>query len=244
MRVFKKIATLVLVVVMSLAAISIPATAASIDETAVSMELGEEYTCKYTENAELYDYKVQVKKKGTLTVKVNTSITFCSVYLFDEDCANVPVGSANVTSGNIYSFGKTDDPFAVFSTNPSSGKTVASTTWNVTKGTYYIRVTNTRDYKEGWRYEPYAGKINVTASFKASNEPELSCLSISVKKGSTLQLGGVFTTGSDTITWKSSKSSVATVSSKGKVTAKKKGTATITATCGDVTLKIRIKVTA
>ncbi|MGN0650302.1 MAG: Ig-like domain-containing protein [Oscillospiraceae bacterium] len=243
MKVLKKIAAFITAAMVAIGTCTVLAVAASIDETAVSMELDEEYICKYTENGELYDYKVQIKEKGILTVKVNTSITFCSVYLFDEDCANVPVASVNVSTGNIYSFGKADDPFAVFSTNYTSGKTVASTSWKVSKGTYYIRVTNTRDYKEGWRYEPYPGKIKVTTTFKASAEPELSCLSISVKKGSTLQLDGVFTIGSDTITWKSSKPSVATVSSKGKVTAKKKGTTTITATCGEVVLKIKIKVT-
>lgn len=44
------------------------------------------------------------------------------------------------------------------------------------------------------------------------------------------------------VTWKSSKKSVATVSSKGKVTAVKKGTATITATCNRKTYKCKITV--
>lgn len=45
------------------------------------------------------------------------------------------------------------------------------------------------------------------------------------------------------ITWSSSKSSVATVSSAGKVTAKKAGTTVITAKSGSGTAKIQIKVT-
>lgn len=54
----------------------------------------------------------------------------------------------------------------------------------------------------------------------------------------TLKLSGT----SKTVTWKSSKKSVATVSSKGKVTAKKAGTATITATCSGKTYKCKITV--
>ncbi len=244
MKKIKRFTAVILAAAITLIATTFAVNAASIDETASSMKFDEEYTCNYSDKAEMYDYKVDVSKKGTLTVKVNTAITYCSVYLFDSDCANVPVSSVNVTTGKINNFGEAEDPFACFSTNPASGKTVATTSWEVSKGTYYIRVTNTRDYREGWRYEPYAGKIKVTSSFKASSEPVLSYFSVNLKKGSTLQLGGVFTTGSGKIEWKSSKSSVAAVSSKGKITAKKKGTTIITATCGDVILKIKVKVTA
>lgn len=44
------------------------------------------------------------------------------------------------------------------------------------------------------------------------------------------------------VAWSSSDSSVASVNSKGKVTAKKKGKATITATAGDVQKKCKVKV--
>ena len=62
-----------------------------------------------------------------------------------------------------------------------------------------------------------------------------------MKVGGTMQLST--DAGSTGITWSSSKSSVAAVSSAGKVTAKKAGTTVITAKSGSSTAKIQIKVT-
>ena len=62
-----------------------------------------------------------------------------------------------------------------------------------------------------------------------------------MSRGDSLYLGADLT-GSGTVTWKSSKPSVAAVSSSGKITAKAKGTAVISAKCGKTTKKIKIKV--
>lgn len=61
----------------------------------------------------------------------------------------------------------------------------------------------------------------------ASSQPALNITNITMSKGQTKQLK---LSGAKKITWKSSKKSVVTVSSKGKIKAKKKGTAVITAT--------------
>lgn len=61
-------------------------------------------------------------------------------------------------------------------------------------------------------------------------------------KCDTLSLGAALSGGSGTVTWKSSKSSVATVSSKGKITAKKAGSTIITAKCGTSYKKVKIVV--
>ena len=69
---------------------------------------------------------------------------------------------------------------------------------------------------------------------------------VKLKAGKTLQLKATFSPSSAkaSVTWESSKPSVAKVSSSGKVTAKKKGTATITATTHNgKTAKVKIKVT-
>ncbi|MBQ9382756.1 MAG: Ig-like domain-containing protein, partial [Ruminiclostridium sp.] len=47
----------------------------------------------------------------------------------------------------------------------------------------------------------------------------------------------------DNVAWKSDKTSVAKVSATGKITAQAKGTATITATIGGSSMKIKVKVT-
>lgn len=69
---------------------------------------------------------------------------------------------------------------------------------------------------------------------------KLNKTSLTLPKGSsyTLKVTGT----SSKVTWKSSKTSVAAVSSKGKVTAKKAGTATISAKVGKKTYKCTVKV--
>lgn len=242
MKIFKKIAALVAAATLAISACAVSASAASIEDTAVSLTLGDEVTCEYDgKSGEIYDYKITVKEKGTVSVKVNSNTEYCSVYLFDEDCANVGVGSLNIKTGSKAGFGEAGDPFADFSANNASGKIVATTTWNVNKGTYYVRVDNTRDFTEGWRYNQSAGKMKVTVDFAKSNAKEFSYLGITMKKGSTMQLEAVDADKDDT-SWSSNKKSIVTVSSTGKLTAKKRGTAIITCESGDVTVKLKVVV--
>ena len=243
MKIFKKIVALMAAATLAVSAVAVSASATSIEDTAVSMKLGDEVTCEFDgKSGEQYDYKVTVKEKGTLSVKVNTDSKYCTVYLFDEDCANVSIQSTEIKSGQIYcDQGKVGDPFAVYYYNAASGKTVATTTWNVTKGTYYIRVDNTRDTREGWRYDQTASKMKVTASFAKDNAKVFSYLGITMKKGSTMQLEAVDADKDDT-SWSSSKKAIVTVSDTGKLTAKKKGTAIITCESGDTVVKLKITV--
>ena len=113
----------------------------------------------------------------------------------------------------------------------------ATYTYDIKKGTYYIRIISLDFYKN-------KGKLNVTATFPSSetdSSSKISCITIPMKVGDTMQL--TTDAGSTGITWSSSKSSVAAVSSAGKVTAKKAGTTVITAKSGSSTAKIQIKVT-
>lgn len=67
---------------------------------------------------------------------------------------------------------------------------------------------------------------------------------VSLKKGKTFQIVATkkYITALDKVTYKSSNKKVATVSSKGKIKAKKKGKATITVKCGKKTKKITVTV--
>ncbi len=117
----------------------------------------------------------------------------------------------------------------------------ASLSASLKNGDYELRVYE-GDSGNALKAGPIArAKFSVS---KVSNAT-LSYIQAEIKKGSTLQLAGILsdsTTGK--VTWSTSKSSVATVNSNGKVTAKSKGTATITAKYGDKSLTIKIKVTA
>ena len=88
-------------------------------------------------------------------------------------------------------------------------------------------------------------KNNLTFTYKeAENTFELNTSSKTLyTKGSTKTTLKVTTNLTDKITWKSSNTKVASVNSKGVVTAKAKGTAVITASCGEyqVTCKITVK---
>ena len=73
-------------------------------------------------------------------------------------------------------------------------------------------------------------------------ELKLNKYSATLTKGKTLKLKATVTGSSSKVKWSSSNTKVAKVSSSGKVTAKKAGTATITAKVGKVTAKCKITV--
>ncbi|ASJ54460.1 Ig-like domain-containing surface protein [Brevibacillus formosus] len=94
-------------------------------------------------------------------------------------------------------------------------------------------------------YKGYKVEIDVKVDTSSSNMLEASDTSISLKKGAKetirLKYDGSSISGSNA-TWKTSKSSVATVTSSGTITAKGKGTATITATYKGEKVEIEVKV--
>lgn len=244
MKILRKLAAIMTAAALALGACTVSVGAVSIEDTAKTIALDSTENVTFNADYTNFDYKIEVKQKGTLSIKINSKCSNNTVYLFDEDCANVCPNEKSVKTGGIYWTTKNDDSLeASYEWNSESQKIVATTSYAVEKGTYYLRITNTPWFSNTSTSYPSAGKATISIDFTKANNPVLTSFQLTMKKGSTIQLDGVFTIGSDTITWKSSKNSVATVSSKGKVTAKKKGTTTITATCGDVVLKIKIKVT-
>lgn len=111
------------------------------------------------------------------------------------------------------------------------------TSMTLDPGTYYARLWITSQFEEG-TYTYFARQI-------PSEEVSLE-ICINLKKGKSVQLGTIFNNSKDKkVKWSSSKKSVATVSSSGKVTAKKKGTATIKVyNSSGLVAKIKVKVTS
>ena len=102
-------------------------------------------------------------------------------------------------------------------------------------GTYYLRL---------WaRDRDAAGTHTYFARFTPSGEASME-LCINLKKGKSIQLGTIFNNCNDKdVTWSSSKKAIATVSSKGKVTGKKKGTTEIKVfNSSGLVVKIKVKV--
>ncbi|MBR6219473.1 MAG: Ig-like domain-containing protein, partial [Clostridia bacterium] len=81
----------------------------------------------------------------------------------------------------------------------------------------------------------------IAPAAQAAGRVKLSKAKATLYVGQTLQLK--LNNASGKVAWKSNKKGVAAVTGKGKVTAKKKGTATVTATCGGkkYTCKVTVK---
>ncbi len=244
MKKLTKFLSVLVTAVMLVTALCIPAGAASIEDTAkaidsgkkVSFTMKEPQLIKYT----YYDYKVTLSEKGTLKLSFNAKASDIRVKVLDSDGNPVELSSKSVSSGS-----------ALYHTGRYGGYT--SLNWNSTmenfkgtlsykslkKGTYYIRM---------WATNKVTGKTSVSFSYpqetdeETETEGKISYLSVTLKAGDTLQLGAVVD-GEGTVTWSTSKKAVATVTTKGKITAKAAGTATITAKLGSSSVKIKVKVT-
>ena len=153
--------------------------------------------------------------------------------------------SANeaVSAGGVSS-SQNGDSYYCAKWNSVTEKYIGTISYGVSKGTYYIRFERSSSNSGN-------GKINFTATFPSSSESssssssststgKVSYLTLTMSKGWSLQLGAVVSPSGKKVTWKSSKKSVVSVSSNGLITAKKKGTAIITAKCGSSTKKIKI----
>ncbi len=90
------------------------------------------------------------------------------------------------------------------------------------------------------------GKVSIKATYPSndsSSDVKITSFTLEMKKGDTIQLGTLLSADTDdNVTWKSSKTAVAKVSATGKITAQSKGSATITASIGDSSVKIQVNV--
>lgn len=99
----------------------------------------------------------------------------------------------------------------------------------LSKGTYYLIVL--ARLSKPVTYSIKTSVVDAGAVSNASGSSENIKIGIRMKRKKSLQLMPFLTGMSGHITWKSSKKSVAKISSKGKVKARKRGMATITAKC-------------
>lgn len=174
-------------------------------------------------------YKVEMAKKGTLKVDMTSAVSSVNVQVLDSSATDMieytkgtaAVGSVEYTN-NYGAWIQAKD-----------GKSDVSLEYKLDKGVYYVKVFGTIDAYVG-------GKTELTLTYpQAAKGAEITSFTITLSKGDKLQLGTLLN-GKGTVKWSTSKKSVAAVSSKGKITAKAKGSATITAKCGTSTMKIRI----
>lgn len=241
MKKITKILSVIMAAVMLVAALCVSAGAESIEDTAKAIDSGKKVS--FTPEAGTIwgapsrDYKVILSEKGTLRLTFNTRSEKTEVEVMDSNGNRIALSDSNVTTGWVSS-GKITSIHWNTNVEKFSGKLYYK---SLKKGTYYVRIRNANSSCD------VNGKLSVSFKYPQKTEEEatdgtISCLSVSLKNGESLQFGAVIE-GEGTVEWSSTKKSVAAVSSDGKITAKSKGTATIEAKLGKSSVKIKVNVT-
>ncbi|MCM1335467.1 MAG: Ig-like domain-containing protein [Bacteroides sp.] len=238
----KKLIAVALAAVMTATALMIPAAADSIADTAKSKTSGSSFSIKLADGKN-HDYKVKLTKSGDLKINLTSAVATTNIYVYDTDGNSLlPTASAcKDTTGNSWQNSFSKYTYCNWNNTMEKYKGLITYT-DLDKGTYYIRINR-------GAYTSYSGQGKVTLKFTFPGETEdsddadgeITMLEIALDKGDSLALSAVMS-GDGSVKWSSSDEAVATVSSKGKVTAKAKGTATITAKSGSSSQKIRVKV--
>ncbi len=235
MRIIRKLLALLVVAVITVLAVTVTSFASPYDE-AIAIDSGETVEGTIFDiNSSLY-YEITAKSSGTLTVNWSYGSSWSWLYVYNEDGAYIPVETLEVKAGSLQSGGEEND-YIKGKWNRASEKFSATSTYKVSKGTYYIQLQDDSFSAHGDH------KLKLSATYPTeSNDVKISYLGLTMKKGDTLQLSAILTGGKEKTTWTSSKKKVASITSSGKVTAKKKGSTIITAKCGDSVVKLKITV--
>lgn len=235
MKIAKKIAALVCAAALTVAALVVPAGADSIADTAVAISSGKSVSTILPSYGDDADYKITVKSAGTLKLSVESQMYNANVKVYDSDGNSLSTIADTTTSGKCNSTGNN---YYDMYWNSTIEKYKGTVSYSVKAGTYYIRFVRYCNSSDG------NGKLTFTATFpsgESAKKSTISYININLEKGDTLSLGATVSNGG-TVTWKSSNSAVVSVTSTGKITAKAKGTAIITAKCGNSTKKVKIVV--
>ncbi|MBY0087204.1 Ig-like domain-containing protein [Brevibacillus brevis] len=179
-----------------------------------------------TITAEYRGHKVEIEVKVDLSGRLEAEETKISMKKGQQDFVLLKFDNERISLSS-----------ATWRTSNSSVATVNSSGVITAQGKGTATITA--------EYKGYKVEIDVKVDTSSSDMLEASDTSITLKKGGKetirLKYDGSSISGSKA-SWKTSKSSVATVSSSGTITAKAKGTATITATYKGEKVEIEVKV--
>lgn len=211
---------------------------------------GKEVTVYLKNDGSYATFDIEVGKKGTLEIELTSNLMSQELTVFDSkkrtliisDIRNI-YGECYTSSSVLEMYGRSlpdgypKNPIMCVGDGIYEGYH-GVLSFPVSKGKYTIAI---KRYLLGGYYES-GSNISIRADYpKASKSAKIDYLTINLKKGDTLSLGASVS-GSGTVKWSSSKPTVAAVSSSGKVTAKKAGSAVITAKVGSSSQKIKIVV--
>jgi len=237
----KKLIGAVLAAVMAVSLLTVTAGAAAniLDTPKTKITSGKTNTFTISETSGENDYKVTLSEDGDLKFNMECNEKSIAIILFDSKGEIVKMTKRSASTGSW----DDNSAYSVLNWNSYSKKSNGVIEWkNLKKGTYYVRFGIYMWQSGGFKYTVTATFPDGSAS--SSTEVKEVTFQFTLKKGETLKPDPQLTpaNGTGNIKWKSSKTSVATVSANGTVTAVGKGTATITCTAGKGSAKIIIKV--
>jgi len=249
----KKIITAVLAMVTAVSVLTVTAGAEAVKD---ELKIGSGKTISVPVLEESVNYKIVMPKSGTLTINYEHHNERMAWALYDSNGKTITVGKQEASAGTTEwidcalgfywdgrIFGNYTGVFNCF-WNSFSETAKGYANYAIDKGTYYIRITRFESGEAGLKLKLTAKDLEGKA-IGGSTATDVT-IQIPLQKGKTMQLSGILTPSAakGTKKWTSSKTSVATVDkTTGKVTAKSTGTTVITCTVGDISAKIRIKVT-
>lgn len=195
-----------------------------------TVAFGEYDTVKLSMN-EITTLKIVMTEKGTFQIDFSPKdVSSLWGQLYDENGNELCYTTGGVGRGACYAKVLT---LSNFRTVGSTGRETNAS--ELEPGTYYLKLWTENS--------SVAGTYTFFARQKASSSVSIE-MSIVLQKGKSVQLGTIITNSTDkNVKWSSSKKSIATVSSTGKVKGLKKGTTTIKAyTSSGLVVKIKVKV--
>lgn len=251
MKTLKRFFAVVLTAALLISTQAFAVSAESIADRAKPGESGKKYSYTFEDGEDGLVYKLELSKKGNIEINFNYQLSTGVIQLFDADGNSIKPDSIDMSSGKS---GYWNDTFSYDGNGNKIVSGYATTfTWNEafeksagklifkskSKGIYYAKISyeygSKGKGKVSWSFSyPSAKKSDSSGSGKISN------LTIRLDVGDSVKLGADVSPDDADVTWSSSKSSVASVSESGKITAKKVGTAIITVKCGSSSIKIRV----
>jgi hypothetical protein len=220
----KRLVSVLLSAVMMIA-LAIPVSAKTMFEAARAINVNKAYQTVLTSDPLDNTFKFTIGAQSTITVYFESDMGRFDYYLYNSDGEEMSSKNFKESSGMLSS--------NCFNWNDKTEFAKGSCDFTLLKGTYYFQFL-----------KAYSGGNLLKFKISDPNAESVTALSLSLTldEGDSIQLGGVVSPSTAKVSWKSSDTAVAKVSSSGKVTAVAPGKATITATAGGKTAKILIVV--
>ena len=198
-------------------------------------------------------YKFTTFDDGDFVLDISAGAAWSGITVINEDNGDSIVPDFKNEEGNAWFFEDKNESRLFW--DPDVNKKVhqykGTLTYHLVGGSYKMIIKQLtakemlpKDEYNEWQKN--GGKDDFVAKyiFTAKYNTGLDGFQITLKKGASLQLGALIGgEAADGVKWSSSQKKVAAVNSKGKITAKKAGTAVITAKLEDSEINITVKVT-